>query len=198
MKNTTYRFLGGHGALDYAKKINISLEVDSYFVTEHQYEKYKKKRDDEFLDTQSIALEEVNGKYHGTVGAVALDQEGNVAAATSTGGTENCKEGRIGDSSIIGAGCFADKQYSISATGDGEFIIKNVVANSIRCAAEYKNLGIQEACDYVLFNEEKNTQGDIGVIALDNKGNIGIAFNCERLHRGYKSEGEETVVKIYK
>jgi L-asparaginase / beta-aspartyl-peptidase len=119
MLNTSYRFLGDFGAIDYAKRINIALEPDSYFITDHQYDEYVKKREEEFVDTRSIALEEIQKKFHGTVGAVAVDQEGNTAAATSSGGTENSKQGRIGDSCIIGSGCFANNERcAVSATGD--------------------------------------------------------------------------------
>ncbi len=77
------------------------------------------------------------------------------------------------------------------------FIIKSVIGTSIRCAVEYKNMKVQEACDFIVFDENKDTKGDIGVIALDPQGNIGIAFNCERMHRGFKVQGKKKSVKIY-
>ena len=198
MLNTSYRFLGDFGAADYAKKINIPLEPDSYFITEHQYDAYVKKRAEEFDSGDKIAIEELNQKHHGTVGAVAFDKNGNLAAATSTGGTVNSKAGRIGDSCIIGAGCYADNtRCAISATGDGEYIIKNILANSITCAMVYKNMSIQEACDFILLEENKGCEGDMGVIAIDYKGKIGISFNCGHMIRAYKVEGKRPVVKIY-
>ncbi|MDF2435883.1 MAG: asparaginase [Bacteroidota bacterium] len=198
MLNTNYRYLGAGGALDYAKKINIALKPDAYFITEHQYDSFAKKRKEEFLDSKEIALSEINKKYHGTVGAVALDREGNLAAATSTGGTSNCKVGRIGDSSVIGAGCYANNRAcAVSATGDGEFIVKSVLASSIRCAMQYKKLNVQEACEFVVSDENGDEKGDIGVIALDPEGNVGIVFNCKRMHRGYRMEGRKPFVKIY-
>lgn len=128
MLNTSYIYLAGTGALDYAKRINISLESDAYFITEHQYDVCMKMRKDEFMNTRDLVVEQMKQRMHGTVGAVALDKTGNVAAATSTGGTENSKEGRVGDSSIIGAGTYANNlTAAISATGDGEYIIRGVL-----------------------------------------------------------------------
>ncbi|MDF2449550.1 MAG: asparaginase [Bacteroidota bacterium] len=199
MLNTKYRFLGAHGALDYAKRIHTSLEPDSYFITEYQYDEYAKKVKEEFLDTKEIALDEINQRYHGTVGAVALDEDGNLAASTSTGGTPNAKEGRIGDSCVIGAGCYANNdRCAISGTGDGEFLIKSVLAHSISACIAYKKMSVQEACDYVIFKENKKIDGDIGAICLDKAGNIGIAFNSERMIRGYKATGKRPFIKIYK
>jgi beta-aspartyl-peptidase (threonine type) len=198
MLNTSYRFLGADGALDFAKKIKIELEPASYFITEHQYDAFAKQRDKEFQNSRDIALDEINKKYHGTVGAVALDHEGNLAAATSTGGTPNSKVGRIGDSSMIGAGCYANnRSCAVSATGDGEFMIKAVLASSIRCAMQYLKMSVQEACEYIVNKENGDEKGDIGVIALDPKGNVGIVFNSPRMHRGYKVQGKKTFVKIY-
>jgi beta-aspartyl-peptidase (threonine type) len=199
MLNTRYRYLGAQGALDFAKKIKIELEPSSYFVTEYQYNEFAKARDREFQNSRDIALDEINNKYHGTVGAVALDHKGNLAAATSTGGTANCKVGRIGDSSIIGAGTYANNNAcAVSCTGDGEFVIKGTIASSIRCAVQYKNMSIQEACEFILFEENKNEKGDIGIIALDPEGNPAMVFNSERMHRGYKVEGRKPFVKVYK
>ncbi|HEX8517947.1 MAG TPA: isoaspartyl peptidase/L-asparaginase [Bacteroidia bacterium] len=198
MMNTNYRFLGAEGALDFARKIDIKLEPHSYFITEYQYDAFAKKRAEEFHDADNIALEAIKKKYHGTVGAVALDMKGNLAAATSTGGTPNCKVGRIGDSSMIGTGCYANnKVCGLSATGDGEFIIKAVLTNSIRCAMQYKGMPLSDAAQFIVFEENKEVKGDIGVIGLDPAGNVAMVFNSERMPRGYKIHGKKPFIKIY-
>jgi L-asparaginase / beta-aspartyl-peptidase len=199
MLNTNYIYLGAEGALNFAKKTNVELEPDSYFVTEHQFDEYSKRRKESFDGNRDIAIEQVNQRFHGTVGAVALDYDGNIAAATSTGGTAYCKEGRIGDSSMIGVGSFArNGTCAVSSTGDGEVLIKGVVAHSISSIMKYKNKSVKAACREVVHLENKDAGGDIGVIALDAKGNIAIEFNTERMHRGWKTGKEKAVVKIYK
>lgn len=198
MLNTKYRFLGDNGALSYAKKLNIRFEPASYFITEHQYELFAKKRDEEFTSSDAIALEEINARLHGTVGAVALDQEGNLAAATSTGGTENKKVGRIGDSCIIGVGCYANNNTcAISGTGDGEVLMKNVIAYDISALMEYKGLSLQKACETVVLDRVKKDEGDVGVIGVDHQGNIALVFNSDRMHRGWKTSTKESGIKIY-
>src|SRR5690606_5495380 len=128
MLNTSYRLLGDMGALEYAKKIDIKLEPDSYFITEHQFDAFSKERKNDFTSTDAVAMDQVKQRLHGTVGAVALDKDGKLAAATSTGGIENKKPGRIGDSCIIGVGCYANsKTAALSGTGDGEILMKNVL-----------------------------------------------------------------------
>lgn len=193
MENTSHVFLSGHGALEIAKENNLVLEVDSYFITEHQIDELRKARKND--DNNDI----IRKRIHGTVGAVALDNGGNIAAATSTGGTSNCLSGRIGDSCIIGAGCYAkNSSCAVSGTGDGELLIINVIAHSIAFYMELKNCSVQDACDYVINQRNKNVDGDIGVIALDAKGNFGISFNSERMHRAWKNNTENITVKIYK
>lgn len=199
MLNTDHVYLGSHGALDYAQKINIALEPDAYFVTEHQYDAYAKERDKEFQSTAGTAKEQIKKRKHGTVGAVAVDENGNIAAATSTGGTENSKEGRIGDSSMIGVGCYANNRTcAISTTGDGEYLIVNVIAHSICAAMSYKELGVQEAADYIIIERNKDAKGDMGAIAVDREGNIAMTFNSERMHRGWRTSDGEEGVAIYR
>ena len=199
MLNTNYIYLGGEGALNFAKKTDVALEPDSYFVTEHQFDEYSKKRKEAFDGNRDIALEQINQRFHGTVGAVALDCAGNIAAATSTGGTAYCKEGRIGDSSMIGVGSFADNATcAISSTGDGEYLIKSMVVHSISCIMKYKHKSLKAACREVIHVENKDSGGDMGVIAIDANGNIAIEFNTERMHRGWKTGEAKATVKIYK
>jgi beta-aspartyl-peptidase (threonine type) len=198
MTNTDYIYLGGEGALDYAKKINIELAPSSYFVTPHQYDEFAKKQKEEFANLNNVAIEHLNQRMHGTVGAVALDQEGNLAAATSTGGTANCKEGRIGDSSMIGVGTFADNRTcAASGTGDGEYLIRGVITHSVSEAMKYKKSSLKTACKEVIHHENRNAKGDMGVIAIDGKGNIAREFNSERMLRAWKQGSTPIVVKFY-
>ncbi len=198
MQNTKYIYLGGEGALDYAKRTAIELEPDSYFVTEHQYDEYEKKRKEAGDSNRQIAEEQINNRMHGTVGAVALDIHGNLAAATSTGGTAYCKEGRIADSSMVGVGTYASNETcAVSCTGDGEYLIRGVLAHSV---SEYMRLAhktVKEACKHVVHTDHKNIDGDMGVIALDQNGNVAMEFNCARMHRGWITAKGKTV-KIYR
>lgn len=198
MLNTNYIYLGAEGALNFAKSIETELEPDSYFVTEHQYDAYAKKRKESFVSNRNTAIEQIEQRFHGTVGAVAVDFEGNLAAATSTGGTAFCKEGRIGDSSMVGVGCYANNETcAVSSTGDGEHLIRGVVCHSISSVMKYKAKSLTEACREVIHKENKDVKGDVGVIAVDAKGNVAVEFNCERMHRGWIVGGKEPVIKIY-
>lgn len=199
MRNTGYIYLGNEGALDYAKKINMPLEPESYFITEHQYDAYAKKRKKEYVSTREIALEQIDQRMHGTVGAVAVDSEGNIAAATSTGGAPNSKEGRIADSSMIGVGTYADnKTCAVSGTGDGEYLIRQVICHSISEVIRYKELPLQKACHEIIHVQNKEVKGDIGVIAVDKEGNIAMEFNSDRMPCAWKKGSGKTNVEIYK
>lgn len=198
MLNTKYRFLGDMGALEYAKQLDIRFEPSSYFITEHQFDLFSKKRLEEFTSSDHIGLDQVNARLHGTVGAVALDRDGMMAAATSTGGTENKKMGRIGDSCIIGVGCYANnKTCAISGTGDGELLMKNIIAYDISALMEYKGLSLQEACDTVVLERVNAEEGDVGVIGVDLSGNIALVFNSERMHRGWRTSSGKKGIEIY-
>jgi len=198
MMNTKYRFLGDMGALEYAKKLDIRLEPSSYFITEHQFDAFSKKREEEFTSSDRIGMDQVNARMHGTVGAVALDREGMVAAATSTGGTENKKMGRIGDSCIIGVGCYAkNKTCAISGTGDGELLMKNIIAYDISALMEYKGMSLQSACEEVVLKRTDPSEGDVGVIGVDPDGNIAMVFNSDRMHRGWKTSSRQQGIEIY-
>ncbi|MFL5788654.1 MAG: isoaspartyl peptidase/L-asparaginase family protein [Flavisolibacter sp.] len=190
LEKSKHTYVGSMGALKFAKEYGLKLMPDAYFVTEHAYQQYADARAEE---GKSLEL-----KTHGTVGCVALDQFGNIAAATSTGGTENKSEGRIGDTSIIGTGTFAyNKTCAISCTGDGEYIIENVVAFQLSAIMKYKRLGLKEASDFLMQEELKNTSGDIGFIAIDVNGNFTMKFNSTRMHRAWMSSNGEEGVSIY-
>lgn len=199
MQKTKHIYLGAEGALKYAEKENIELEPHSYFVTRHQYDEYLRKRKVAYTDMKDLVLQEASINYHGTVGAIAVDFQGNLAAATSTGGTSYCNEGRIGESSMIGVGTYADNNTcAVSSTGNSEYLVKGMVAHSISSYIKYKkNKNIIEACKEVIQKDNKNANGDIGIIAIDSKGNIAIEFNCERMHRGWKIGDNGSEVRIY-
>jgi beta-aspartyl-peptidase (threonine type) len=199
MEKTKFSYLGGPGALNYAKEIELPLRPEAYFITEHQYDEFEKAKKKKSENITKLAKEEINERMHGTVGAVALDSSGCIAAATSTGGTVNCKEGRIGDSSMIGVGTYADNSTcAVSSTGDGEYLIRSVTAYSVSAVMKYGKLSLSEACDFIIHTENKDIKGDMGVIALNTKGEIAISFNCERMHRAWIKEGEPMQIKIYK
>jgi beta-aspartyl-peptidase (threonine type) len=192
MNNTNHVMLSDHGALELAKDEDIELEADAYFINSHQYDLFIEERDKK--STQELLKQRI----HGTVGAVAMDENGNVAAATSTGGLTNSLGGRIGDSCIIGGGTYANnKTCAVSGTGDGEFLINGVIAHSIASVIEYTQSTLQEACDLVIHEKNKHVEGDIGVISVNANGDIGISFNSERMHRAWMSTDVPLQVKIY-
>ena len=193
MEQTRHIYLGGAGAIHFAESIQMPMEPEAYFITEHAYEQYEEKKKE-----LSEAGESSNQQMHGTVGAVALDQQGNVAAATSTGGTECCYEGRIADSSMAGTGSYANNQTcAVSTTGDGEYHIKHVSAFHISALVEYKGLSLKDACHYLIMEKCRDVKGDMGLIAIDPQGNIAMSFNSERMHRGWKTNEAEGPVEIY-
>jgi len=191
MEKTNHVLLAGYGALEFAKSINLTLEEEAYFITPYRMEELQESRQ----ETEQQLLKK---SKKGTVGAVALDQMENLASATSTGGTSGSLPGRIGDSCIIGAGCYAaNKTCAISGTGDGEFLITGVIAHSIAVFMELKQLSLQEACDYVIHERNKHTKASIGVIGVTPMGDIGISFNSSRMHRAWMNQSGIVNVKIY-
>lgn len=136
-------------------------------------------------------------KKFGTVGCVALDKDGNLAAGTSTGGMTNKKYGRVGDSPIIGAGTYADKNIGISGTGWGEFYIRTSAARTVAAKYEYQNKDVKTATQEVM-SEIENMGGDGGIIALDKSGNMAMTFNTEGMYKGAITSNGEIEVEIYK
>lgn len=190
MEQSEHVFLIGEGAEAFAKAHQIELVDESYFFTEARWQSLQKAKAKESLTEK---------EKHGTVGAVALDQFGNLAAATSTGGMTNKKFGRVGDSPIIGAGTYADNETcAVSATGHGEYFIRAVVAHDIAALMRYKHLSVQAAAEEVIMQKLTKLGGTGGVIAIDRNGNIAMPFNTEGMYRGYKVQGGKTFVAIYK
>lgn len=194
MENTEHVFLYGAGAEELAHKLKLEFAAPDYFFDSFRHQQWLA-----IKDSDTTQLDHSNEKKFGTVGAVALDVHGNLAAATSTGGMTNKKFGRIGDTPIIGAGTYANNSTcAISCTGHGEFFIRAVVAYDISCLMEYKNYSLKEACEYVVNKKLVEMQGEGGLIALDAKGNIELPFNSEGMYRAWQKNNEQAVVAIYK
>ena len=197
MEQSEHVFLTSGGALEFAKARNVELAGDDYFFVQHRYEQWQSLKDTEHYNLDHTAEE--HEKKFGTVGAVALDGEGNLAAATSTGGMTNKKYGRVGDSPVIGAGTYAsNKTCAISCTGHGELFIRSVVAYDISCLMEYKGLSLKQACDVVVYDKLVRIGGEGGLIALDNQGNIELPFNSEGMYRASVNANGKLYVGIYK
>lgn len=197
MEKTRHIYLGSIGAAEFARELNLPMEPDAYFITERQFENYEQTRKKINDNGQQLAIEQLD-KKHGTVGAVALDLRGNLAAGTSTGGTDFCRQGRIADSSMIGAGTYANNETcAVSTTGEGELHIQYVTAFHISALMEYKGMSLREACHFLIQEKCKHINGDMGLIAVDTKGNLVAEFNTPRMHRAMRSSTQDLIVEIY-
>ena len=201
MQNSNHVFLSGKGASDFAIKQGIKLEPDEYFFSQFRYDQWKALRDSDHysLDHTHQRLEELmKDKKFGTVGAVALDINGNLAAATSTGGMTNKKYGRIGDSPLIGSGTYANnKTCGISCTGHGEMFIRSVAAYDVSCLMEYKGFTLQQAMDEVVHKKLVSLGGEGGMIGVDNQGKAAMVFNSRGMYRALKSSEGLEMVALY-
>lgn len=187
LAKTNNVLLTGEGAETFAREQGQRFEEDSYFYNEDRYR--------ELLLAKQLAEKGNTGK--GTVGAVALDQAGNLAAATSTGGFPNKKYGRVGDSPIIGSGTYANNQAcAVSCTGDGEYFMRAVAAYDVFCLIEYKGLSLREACRVVVQDKIGQAGGQGGLIAVDRFGNAELVFNCDVMFRAWKNECGEGAMGI--
>lgn len=194
MQQSDHVFLSGSGALAFAKKINAETRPDDYFFSQMRYDQLQ-----QALKTNSIQLDHTKEKKFGTVGAVAIDVHGNLAAATSTGGMTNKQHGRVGDTPMIGAGTYASNtSCAVSCTGHGEFFIRSVVAYDVACLMEYKGLSLKAACDMVVKQKLVKLGGEGGLIAIDAKGSIELSFNSEGMYRASLTEGNEAYIGIYR
>ncbi|MEX0813717.1 MAG: isoaspartyl peptidase/L-asparaginase [Chitinophagales bacterium] len=182
MDKSEHVLLAGAGAEDFARLVNCPFEADSYFFDQLRYDQLQNIKDsDKSALDHSVNTDE---KY-GTVGAVAFDAYGNLAAATSTGGMTNKKYGRIGDSPLIGAGTYANnKTCAVSCTGSGEYFIRSMAAIRLSCLMEYKGLDLQAASKEVIEKTIAGLGGSGGLIAVDTKGNIAMPFNTTAMYRG--------------
>lgn len=199
MEHSPHVMMVGEGAEEFAKEQQLVLVKRSYFKTEARWRAYKdalKKEKEAAAQTTESGLPH-DFKY-GTVGAVALDREGNLAAGTSTGGMTLKRYGRVGDAPIIGAGTFADnKSCAVSATGWGEYFIRLTIARDICAQVEYAGKSVAEATDDVIHNRLQKSGGDGGVIVLAPNGDFVMDFNSAGMFRGLK-QGERKEVAIYR
>jgi beta-aspartyl-peptidase (threonine type) len=201
MEQSEHVLLTGAGAMDFAKKVNAEMADDAYFFVQMRYDQLQQaKESDTMILDHTVEKQDLDKeKKFGTVGAVALDVNRDLAAGTSTGGMTNKKFGRVGDSPIIGSGTYANNQTcAISCTGHGEFFIRSVVAYDISCLMEYKGLSLKQACDLVVMDKLVKIGGEGGLIAMDQKGNIELPFNSEGMYRAKKSSDSELFIGIYK
>lgn len=208
MDKSEHVMMAGKGAEEFAAQAGCTIVDPSYFFTEQRWRDLQKVKKEDSLkalqgkdSSRAYLLKQPNNhnyKY-GTVGAVALDKHGNLAAATSTGGMTNKRFGRIGDSPIIGAGTYANNATcAISCTGWGEYFIRLVMAKSVSDRMELAGMSLQDAADEMIMHELGELGGDGGLIGVDKNGNIIMTFDTEGMYRGYIKSNGETAIKIYK
>ncbi|MFZ1701462.1 MAG: isoaspartyl peptidase/L-asparaginase [Pyrinomonadaceae bacterium] len=221
MERSEHVMMVGDGAEKFAREQRIEIVPEKYFWTQHRWdalqeilkeekaksgEKVKsenvKKGDGPVVESESVVADRLAASLpenrFGTVGAVALDKTGNLAAGTSTGGMTNKRFGRVGDAPIIGAGTYAnDRSCAVSGTGWGEYFIRLGVARDICTLMEYQAVTVQVAADRVIKTKLQNLGGDGGVIAMDHDGNMGISFNSEGMYRAYINIEGKPIVEIY-
>ena len=197
MRKSNHVFLCGEGAAEFAKHMNVNTEPDDYFFSQFRYDQWSSVKDQDFtaLDHDILLAE---NKF-GTVGAVACDKSGHLAAATSTGGMTNKQFGRIGDSPLIGCGTYAnDNTCAISCTGHGEPFIRAAAAYDVSCLMEYKGLSIIDAMNTVVHDKLIKINGEGGMIGVDVKGTTAMIFNSAGMYRGFQDSEGALQVAIYR
>jgi L-asparaginase / beta-aspartyl-peptidase len=196
MEKSPHVMMAREGAEAFAVEQGMELVDEKYFYTERRWKQLQSKKVKENQE-QSELHKNISEKF-GTVGVVALDKDGNLAAGTSTGGMTYKKFGRVGDSPIIGAGTYANnKSCAVSATGHGEYFIRGVIAHDIAALMEYQDSTVKEAAETVINKKLTEMGGTGGIIAIDADGNIALTFNTEGMYRGYIYEDGKAVIKIY-
>jgi beta-aspartyl-peptidase (threonine type) len=181
MKKSKNCFLCDEGAEEFAKENKLQFEGEDYFFTDHQLKYWKEKES-----------KEPSG--HGTVGCVALDLSGNLAAGTSTGGLLNAASRRVSDSAIAGASTYANnKTCSVCCTGDGEVFIKSVLAKTISDLIEFKGISLEQAIEIACNGDLNRFTADVGIIAIDTSGKVESYFNTEKMYRGWKNSNEDFI-----
>jgi len=198
MEDSPHVLLSGRGAEQFAQEQGLEIVDPTYFAIEKNLKRVQKIKEKQAQKTVSLN-EKLSDLKFGTVGCVALDKNGNIAAGTSTGGMTNKKYNRIGDAPIIGAGTYANnKTCGVSSTGHGEFFIRGAVAYDISAIMEYKGLSLEEASYEVIQKKLKDLGGTGGVIALDKSGNITMEYNTRGMYRASMNDIGELYVGIYK
>ena len=193
MEHSPHVLMFGEGAEKFADEFGLEKVDNSYFKTKNRIKEFNKDKNKDQANLEGKV------KKLGTVGCAALDKNGNLAAGTSTGGMMGKKYGRVGDSPIIGAGTYANnKTCALSATGHGEFFIRNVVTQDISALIEYKGMNITDAAELVINHKLKEQDALGGVVGLDKYGNVVMSFNTQGMFRGFRESGKDPEVKLYK
>lgn len=190
MTSSPHVMLVGDGAEKFAREQGLEMVDPSYFYTEKRKEQLDRRQQREGNNTE----------FHkwGTVGAIALDNNGNLAAATSTGGMTNKQYGRVGDSPIIGAGTYAENEScAVSATGQGEYFIRGMISYEVAALMKYKKYSLEKAAKYAIHKKLEKMGGEGGIISLDKKGNIAVEFNTPGMFRAWKKADEAAEVYFY-
>ena len=193
MEKSPHVMLVGDGAEEFARSAGIELVDPKYFYTESRWQQLQ----DALKEEREKSANPAKAPHHGTVGAVALDSQGHLAAGTSTGGMTNKRYGRVGDSPIIGAGTYANAKCAVSATGWGEYYIRANAAHDICARVEYKGEPVAQAARDVVIDVIPKLGGDGGVIALDADGNFAMPFNTEGMYRGWVDKDGKVHVAIF-
>jgi beta-aspartyl-peptidase (threonine type) len=197
MTDSVHVMLMGAGAEQFARDHDIAFEDDEYFFTQYRWQQLQKAKASD--NGETTFLSETPDQWFSTVGAVALDSHGNLAAGTSTGGMTNKRWGRVGDSPIIGAGTYADnRSCAVSATGHGEYFIRATVARDICARVQYTDVSLAKAADQVVNKELVEMDGSGGIIALDPQGNIALTFNTPGMYRASVDIEGKVTVAIYR
>jgi L-asparaginase / beta-aspartyl-peptidase len=209
MERSPHVMMIREGAEVFAREHNVEFVPESYFFTETRWNALRRALEAEGRpvpqrpagvsgDDNDASVDEDPDRKFGTVGAVALDRHGNLAAATSTGGMTNKRFGRVGDVPVIGGGTYANQRCAVSATGHGEFFIRNVVAHDICARMEYMNISLQQAAHDVVMTRLVQQGGDGGIIAMDSQGNYTMPFNSAGMYRGHVGADGRTTVAIFR
>jgi beta-aspartyl-peptidase (threonine type) len=203
MDNSPHVMMAGSGAEKFAEEQGLEIVDPKYFYTENRMNSLKRAMEKESIeldhDNKSAFYDSAIKDYKfGTVGCVALDKNGNLAAGTSTGGMTNKRWGRVGDAPIIGAGTYANNNTcAVSSTGWGEYFIRALVAHDISALMEYKNLSLKEASHEVIQNKLSDLGGTGGIIAVDKNGNIVMEFNTAGMYRASMNDTGDLKIAIY-
>jgi beta-aspartyl-peptidase (threonine type) len=196
MEHSGHVLMVGEAAEEFARGQGMPMVEPSYFYTDFRFAQWQKIRQAGSSNGGTEAATRDRGKI-GTVGAVALDAAGNLAAATSTGGMTNKRVGRVGDTPIIGAGCYADGNVAVSSTGMGEMFIRAVAAHDVAAQIEYGGRSLREAAEYTVKEKLARIQGHGGLIAVDRFGNLAMPFTTEGMYRGFARVGEAPTTAIF-
>ncbi|GCB03198.1 isoaspartyl peptidase/L-asparaginase family protein [Ralstonia sp. SET104] len=207
MEHSEHVLFTSEGAEAFAQAQGLEFVEPDYYYTEARYAQWQRARQQDGMalldhDAASLVAKEVapidpDTKF-GTVGAVACDMQGHLAAATSTGGVTNKKVGRVGDTPIVGAGCFANNVAAVSCTGTGEMFIRAVAAYDVAAQMEYAGKSLADASDDVVMRKLMAIHGRGGLIAVDAQGNVALPFNTEGMYRGFARGAQAPVVSIYR